>query len=84
MNFLVIPCFPKLTIRARIGIGLVLYCIGSLMVVAIHAVPLASYTESSVSDAQLGCLLIPMVAFALAEILTVVSGLFSSITMATY
>ena len=76
VNFLVIPCFPKLTIRARIGIGLLLYLVGNIAVVAIHAVPLATSGEhSTVSDAQLGSLLIPMVVFALAEILTTVSGL---------
>ena len=75
MNFLAIPCFPKLTIRARIGIGLVLYCIGSVVVVIIHAVPLAiSSNNGLVSNAQLAFLLIPMLIFALGEVLSAVSG----------
>ena len=75
VNFLVIPGLPKLTIRARIGIGLVLYCIGNIAVVTIHAVPLASNLHSRVSNVQLFCLLIPVSIFALAEVLSIVSGL---------
>ena len=75
VNFLFIPCFPKLTIRARIGIGLVIYCIGSVVLVIIHAVPLASEGQHSiVSRAQLACLLIPTSIIALAEVFTVISG----------
>ena len=67
-----------MTIRTRIGIGLFLYSVGSAVVVTIHAVPLASDKHSTVSNIQLICLLIPMVIFALAEVLTVVSGLIIS------
>ena len=77
LNFIIVPSFPKLTIRARIGIGLLLYLIGDLAVVLIHSVPLATNgLASTVSDDQLWCLLIPMVFFALAESLSFVSGLF--------
>ncbi|CAI8051370.1 Solute carrier family 15 member 4, partial [Geodia barretti] len=78
VNFLVIPSLPKLTIRARIGIGLVLYCIAGLCVVVIHAVPLAQHTthqRSEVSGIQLAFLLIPVLIIALAEVLTTVSVL---------
>ena len=75
VNFLFIPCFPKLTIRARIGIGLVLYCIGSVVLMIIHGIPLASEDQHSiVSRAQLVCLLIPASIVALAEVFTVISG----------
>jgi dipeptide/tripeptide permease len=78
VNFLVIPSFPKLTIRARIGIGLVLYCIAGLCVVVIHAVPLAQHAThqtSEVSGIQLAFLLVPVLIIALAEVLTIVSVL---------
>ena len=74
VNFLVIPSFPKLTIRARIGIGLVLYCIGSVAVVLIHAVPLSGSPQSEVSGVQLAFLIVPVLIFAVAEVLTSVSG----------
>ena len=74
VNFLVIPSFSKLTIRARIGIGLVLYCIGSVAVVLIHAVPLSSSPQSEVSGVQLAFLIVPVLIFAVAEVLTSVSG----------
>ena len=64
-----------MTIRTRIAIGLVLYSIGSAVVVTIHAVPLAYDKQSTVSNTQIICLIIPMVFFALAEVLTIVSGL---------
>ena len=73
VNFLVIPCFPKLTIRARIGIGLLLYLVGNIAMVVIHAAPLA--THATVTGVQLGCMLIPVTIFAIAEVLTVVSGI---------
>ncbi|CAI8024642.1 Protein NRT1/ PTR FAMILY 5.8 [Geodia barretti] len=75
VNFLVIPSFPKLTIRARIGIGLVLYCIGSVVVLIIHAVPLANHKQGTISNVQLGCIFIPIVIFAMAEVTTLVSVL---------
>ena len=74
VNFIVIPCFPKLTIRARMGIGLALYCTGSLTVVATHAVPFLQ-NRDKVSGHELGWLAIPMLIFALAEVLTTVSGI---------
>ena len=75
VNFLFIPCFPKLTIRARIGIGLVLYTVASVVLMIIHGIPLASEGQHSiVSRAQLVCLLIPASIVALAEVFTVISG----------
>ena len=74
VNFILIPCFPKLSIRARIGIGIALYCIGSVAVVIIHAVPLASGKDGTISNVQLGCVFIPTVIFGMAEGMTLVSG----------
>ena len=75
VNFLVIPCCPKLTIRSRIGIGLVLYCIAGVSLLIIHAVPLVHGSgNSKVSATQLAFILIPALIIALAEVLTTVSG----------
>ena len=73
MNFIVIPFAPKLTIRARIGIGMVLYLIGSIVAVIIHSVHLGEITKY-----QALCLLLTVAIYAVAEVLTVVSGMISS------
>ena len=74
INYVIIPCFPKLTIRARIGVGLTLYCIGNIAVVAIHTAALVHNHWRQVSKIQLFCLLLPMIIFAVAESLTVVAS----------
>ena len=74
MNFIVIPFAPKLTIRARIGIGLVLYLIGSIVAVIIHSSDLVNNAHGHITVAELGCLLLPIAIFAVAEVLTIVSG----------
>ena len=70
VNYCLIPCFPKITIRARIGAGLVIYCIGNVVVVTIHAV---QNWNGSVTKNQLFSLLLPMAIFGFAEVLTNVS-----------
>ena len=74
INYVIIPCFPKLTIRARIGVGLTLYCIGNIAVVAIHTAALVHNHWRQVSKIQLFCLLLPMIIFAVAEALMSVSS----------
>ena len=74
INYVIIPCFPKLTIRARIGVGLTLYCIGNIAVVAIHAAALVHNHWRQVSEIQLFCLLLPTIIFAVAESLTIVAS----------
>ena len=73
INFCVIPIFPKLTIRARIGVGVALYCIGNITVVIIHAAALTT-GEENVKKPQLWCLLVPIAILAVAEVFTMVSG----------
>ena len=72
INFCVIPCFPKLTIRVRIGIGLLLYCVGMVIIISIHAFSPNSYRQ--VRHSEIWCLLLPIIIFSVAETLTVVSG----------
>lgn len=74
INYVIIPCFPKLTIRARIGIGLTLYCIGNIALIAIHIAGLVHNHWKQVSKVQLFCLLLPTIIFAVAESLTSVSS----------
>lgn len=70
VNFFLIPYFPKITIRARIGAGLVLYCIGNVIVVIIHAV---KNWNGQVTESQFYSLLLPTAIFGFAEVLTNVS-----------
>ena len=80
INFCVIPIFPKLTIRARIGVGVALYCIGNITVVIIHAAALTT-GEENVKKVEFWCLLLPTAVFAVAEVLTVVSSKTLSLTL---
>ena len=73
VNYCLIPCFPRITIRARIGVGLVLYCIGNVAVVIIHA---SEDWNGHITKTQLFFLLLPMAIFGFAEVLTIVSGQF--------
>lgn len=73
VNFFLVPYFPKITIRARIGAGLVLYCIGCVIVVVIHAVPCGRKWNGLVTMTELYALLIPTAIFGFAEVLTNVS-----------
>ena len=73
VNYWLIPCFPKITIRARIGAGLVLYCIGNVAVVTIHATACGQDWNGHITKTQLFSLLLPMAIFGFAEALTIVS-----------
>ena len=72
INFCLIPFFPKLTIRLRIGMGLAFYFTGNVSVVVIHSAGLG-YSDD-ITKVQLWCLLLPVVVFAVAEVLTIVSS----------
>ena len=73
VNYCLIPCFPKITIRARIGAGLVIYCIGNVVVVIIHVVACGQDWNGAITKNQLFYLLLPMAIFGFAEVLTNVS-----------
>ena len=75
VNFIVIPCAPKLTIRARIAIGMVLYLAGDIAAIIIHSADLVHNPHGNVTRTQLICLLVPIAIFAIAEALTIVSGI---------
>ena len=73
VNYCLISCFPKITIRARIGAGLVIYCIGNVVVVIIHVVSCGQNWNGAVTKTQLFSLLLPMAILGFAEVLTNVS-----------
>ena len=74
VNYCLIPCFPKITIRARIGAGLVIYCIGNIAVVIIHAVACGQDWNGAVTKNQLFYLSLPVAIFGFAEVITNVSS----------
>ena len=84
INFIVIPCAPKLTIRSRIAIGLILYLIGNVTTVIIHSAALVHKPQGYITVPQLGCLLAPVAIFAVAEVFTVVSGIVYTHTCNVY
>ena len=74
VNYCLIPCFPKITIRARIGAGLVIYCVGNVVVVIIHVVTCGQDWNGAITKNQLFSLLLPVAIFGFAEALTGVSS----------
>ena len=74
VNYCFIPCFPKITIRARIGAGLVVYCIGSVVLIIIHVVACGQDWNGAITKTQLFYLSLPIAIFGFAEALTDVSS----------
>lgn len=67
-NYCMVPCFPKVTLRVRIGIGLLLYCMSYGVAMAVEAV------GKSGSQTELCLMGMAIIIYAIAEVFTIVSG----------
>ena len=74
INYCLVPCLPKLTIRARLGMGLALYCVGSVTIIVIHAVNVRDEFNTTAVKVQFYFLILPIAIYSFAESLTIVSS----------
>ena len=74
INYCLVPCLPKLTIRARLGMGLALYCVGSVTIIVIHAVNVRDEFNTTAVKVQLYFFILPTAIYSFAESLTIVSS----------
>ena len=72
INYCLVPCLPKLTIRARLGMGLALYCVGSVTIIVIHAVNVRD--NVNITAVQFYFLILPTAIYSFAESLTIVAS----------